>query len=276
MIKALNDIIIEAKKYLSDDFVLEDIYWIIEETLNLQKYQIFSKKYDLFEDSLIMERVKKAIDTPVAYILNKTKFYTYDFKVTTNTLIPRNETEELVDMVLKKVSNSDDIVNILDIGTGTGCIAITLDKELTKRGIKHKIYALDISSNALEVAKENAANLNANIEFYLSDVFENFVDKKIDLIVSNPPYIDKNTFVMNRVKNNEPHIALYAEENGLEIYRKIIKDLHKYSIKYCYFEISPDLIPGLNSICEEYLKDYEVMYISDMNNFERFMYLSIK
>ena len=75
---------------------------------------------------------------------------------------------------------------------------------------------------ALEVAKENAENLNANIEFYLSDVFENFVDKKIDLIVSNPPYIDKNTFVMDRVKNNEPHIALYAEENGLEIYRKII------------------------------------------------------
>ena len=109
MIKTLKDIIEEAKKYLTEDFVLEDIYWIIEETLNLQKYQILARKNDLFEDSLVMERVKKAVDVPVAYILGKTKFYTYDFKVSNDTLIPRNETEELVEMILKKIEKSNDI-----------------------------------------------------------------------------------------------------------------------------------------------------------------------
>ena len=276
MIKTLKDIIEEAKKYLTEDFVLEDIYWIIEETLNLQKYQILARKNDLFEDSLVMERVKKAVDVPVAYILGKTKFYTYDFKVSNDTLIPRNETEELVEMILKKIEKSNDIFNILDIGTGTGCIAITLDKELTKRGIKHKIYALDISGKALEIAKENSDKLNANVEFYLSDVYESFEIRNIDLIVSNPPYIDKNTFVMDRVKNNEPHIALFAEENGLIIYRRIIKDLNKYAVKHCYFEISPDLVSGLTSICKEYLNEHDLEFIPDMNGFIRFMRLSIK
>lgn len=277
MIRTLKEIIAEAKTYLKDDFVLEDIYWIIEETLGLQKYEIFSKANESFEDVLILERVKAAVNKPVAYILNRTNFFSYSFKVTEDTLIPRNETEELIVLTLKRIEkepNKD--WTILDIGTGTGCIAITLDKELTKRHINHKIIAIDISYKALLVAKENADNLSANVDFYLSDVYDNVELGKIDLVISNPPYINKNTFVAKRVLDNEPHIALFAEENGLAIYRKIIKDLNKYNVIEAFFEISPDLVEGLENINREYLINYECKFINDMNDFIRFMNISIK
>lgn len=277
MIRTLKEIIAEAKTYLKDDFVLEDIYWIIEETLGLQKYEIFSKANESFEDVLILERVKAAITKPVAYILNKTTFFSYTFRVTEDTLIPRNETEELIVLTLKRIEkepNKD--WTILDIGTGSGCIAITLDKELTKRHINHKIIAIDISSKALLVAKENADNLDAKVDFYLSDVYDNVELGKIDLVISNPPYINKNTFVAKRVLDNEPHIALFAEENGLAIYRKIIKDLNKYNVVEAFFEISPDLVEGLENINREYLINYECKFINDMNDFIRFMNISIK
>ena len=277
MIRTLKEIIAEAKTYLQGDFVLEDIYWIIEETLGLQKYEIFSKANESFEDVLILERVKAAVNKPVAYILNKTNFFSYSFKVTEDTLIPRNETEELIELTLKRIEEEPHREwKILDIGTGTGCIAITLDKELTKRNIKHKVMAIDISEKALEVAKENANNLNANIEFYLSDVYDNVDLENIDLVISNPPYIDKNTFVAERVLNNEPHLALFADENGLAIYRKIIEDLNKYNVSEVFFEISPDLVEGLENISKEYLLDYKCEFINDMNNFIRFMHISIK
>lgn len=277
MIRTLKEIIAEAKTYLQGDFVLEDIYWIIEETLVLQKYEIFSKANESFEDVLILERVKAAVNKPVAYILNKTNFFSYSFKVTEDTLIPRNETEELIELTLKRIEEEPHREwKILDIGTGTGCIAITLDKELTKRNIKHKVMAIDISEKALEVAKYNANNLNANVEFYLSDVYDNVDLENIDLVISNPPYIDKNTFVAERVLNNEPHLALFADENGLAIYRKIIKDLNKYNVSEVFFEISPDLVERLENISKEYLLDYKCEFINDMNNFIRFMHISIK
>ena len=277
MIRTLREIISEAKTYLKGDFVLEDIYWIIEETLGLQKYEIFSKANESFEDVLILERVKAAVNKPVAYILNKTNFFSYSFKVTEDTLIPRNETEELIELTLKRIEQEPHREwKILDIGTGTGCIAITLDKELTKRNIKHKVMAIDISDKALMIAKENASNLNADVEFYLSDVYDDVNIETIDLVISNPPYIDKNTFVAERVLNNEPHLALFADENGLAIYRRIIKDLDKYNVHEVFFEISPDLVEGLKKISEEYLTNYSCEFINDMNNFIRFMHISIK
>ena len=163
---------------------------------------------------------------PVQYIVGNTNFYGYDFKVNRNTLIPRFETELLVEKTynyIKKYFNKDNI-RILDIGTGSGCIAITLNKLLNSCDIT----GIDISSEALEVAKENNISNNTNVKFIESDIFSNVSDK-YDVIISNPPYISYgDTEVMDIVKNNEPHLALYAKDNGLYFYDKIIKDSSKY------------------------------------------------
>ena len=163
---------------------------------------------------------------PVQYIVGNTNFYGYDFKVNRNTLIPRFETELLVEKTynyIKKYFNKDNI-KILDIGTGSGCIAITLNKLLNSSDIT----GIDISSEALDVAKENNISNNTNVKFIESDIFSNVSDK-YDVIISNPPYISYgDTEVMDIVKNNEPHLALYAKDNGLYFYDKIIKDSSKY------------------------------------------------
>ena len=144
---------------------------------------------------------------PVQYIVGNTNFYGYDFKVNRNTLIPRFETELLVEKTynyIKKYFNKDNI-KILDIGTGSGCIAITLNKLLNSCDIT----GIDISSEALEVAKENNISNNTNVKFIESDIFSNISDK-YDVIISNPPYISYgDTEVMDIVKNNEPHLALF-------------------------------------------------------------------
>ena len=163
---------------------------------------------------------------PVQYIVGNTNFYGYEFKVNKNTLIPRFETELLVEKTcnyIKKYFDNNKI-KILDIGTGTGCIAITLNKLLDNSFVT----GVDISKEALEVAKENNKINNANVNFLESDVFSNISDR-YDVIISNPPYIsyDDNE-IMDVVKNNEPHLALYAPDNGLYFYDKIIGESKKY------------------------------------------------
>ena len=157
---------------------------------------------------------------PVQYIVGNTNFYGYDFKVNRNTLIPRFETEILVEKTynyIKKYFNKDNI-KILDIGTGSGCIAITLNKLLNSSDIT----GIDISSEALEVAKENNISNNTNVKFIESDIFSNVSDK-YDVIISNPPYISYgDTEVMDIVKNNEPHLALYAKDNGLQLLPRVV------------------------------------------------------
>ena len=163
---------------------------------------------------------------PVQYIVGNTNFYGYEFKVNKNTLIPRFETELLVEKTcnyIKKYFDNNKI-KILDIGTGSGCIAITLNKLLDNSFVT----GVDISKEALEVAKENNKINNANVNFLESDVFSN-ISGKYDVIISNPPYIsyDDNE-IMDVVKNNEPHLALYAPDNGLYFYDKIIGESKKY------------------------------------------------
>lgn len=174
----------------------------------------FSKK----EEEKILEIVKKRIETgmPLQYILGFGYFMGEKFFVNHNTLIPRPETEILVKECTKLI-NKDSL--ILDIGTGSGCIAISISK-LTGA----KVDGVDISKGAINVAKKNAKYHNTECHFYYSDIFSK-VDKKYDLIVSNPPYIpekDKET-IENNVKNFEPHAALFAkDEFGIEFYEKII------------------------------------------------------
>ena len=182
-----------------------------------------------------IERVKK--NEPLQYILGETTFYGRRFKCDQRALIPRPETEELTDWIINDVSN-DGNIRILDIGCGSGCIAITLAKEL-----KHSIVtALDISKEAISLTEENCKINNCQVECINDDIF-NFSDAQYDIIVSNPPYICDNEAadIESNVIDYEPHLALFVPDNSpLKFYEKITEYAARNlrSRGKLYFEIS--------------------------------------
>ena len=180
-------------------------------------------KHAEFQDALNMYIYEKK---PVQYIIGQVYFYGHNISVDENVLIPRYETEELVQNVLMLYDELFPLktAKVLDLGTGSGCIAIALKKEEPSLDV----YATDISLSALEVAKRNAANLNAKISFYQSDLFKAIPKMKFDIIVSNPPYIPEGEQIDEIIKKNEPHVALYGGTDGLHFYEQIIENAAPY------------------------------------------------
>ena len=184
---------------------------------------------------------------PIQYVLGKTTFMDLEFKVNSSVLIPRPETEELVRLILKEDLDGKEI---LDIGTGSGCIAISLAKNLPNA----KVSALDISTDALEVARENAKLNNVSIEFINTDIFQYKSDKKYDVIVSNPPYVTESekSLMKKNVLDYEPELALFVEDNNaLKYYDSILKFGMRSMKKmgYLFFEINANLYSELQNIC---------------------------
>jgi len=200
---------------------------------------------------------------PVQYIVGNVNFYGYELDVNKNVLIPRRETEELVEEVIKR---SKDFINptIIDVGTGSGAIAISLSKELNTH-----VYASDISIEALEVAKKNSINNNADITFYNGDMLKPYIQNniKVDIIVSNPPYIKENEEIESIVYNNEPHLALYAKDNGLEFYESILKDVSKIlNDKFLIaFEIGETQGLEVRELALKYIKNCKVEIKKDLS-----------
>ncbi len=203
-----------------------------------------SEELSVEQENRYFDLINKNIneDTPLSHLVGFDYFYNRKFKVTRDVLSPRMETEELIYKVLEYIKKSKkDSFKILDLCTGSGIIAITLKKEIVE---KHtEIVASDISEKALSIAIENANNNNANITFIKSDLFDN-ISGKFDLIISNPPYIsykDKIT-IKDSVLNYDPHLALFAEEDGIYFYRKIIENAVHYLSKdgVIFFEIGYD------------------------------------
>ncbi len=208
---------------------------------------------------------------PVQYIVGNVDFYGYILNVNKDVLIPRRETEELVEEVIKR-SKLFNNPTIIDIGTGSGAIAISLLKELNCH-----VYASDISNKALMVAKENAIKNNANITFLQGDMLKPFIDNKIkvDIIVSNPPYIKENEEIEDIVKNNEPNIALYAKNNGLEFYESILKDANRVlKEKYLIaFEIGKTQGNDIKLLAHKYLGNVKVEIKKDLSLNDRFIFV---
>ena len=203
-----------------------------------------SEELSVEQENRYFDLINKNIneDTPLSHLVGFDYFYDRKFKVTRDVLSPRIETEELIYKVLEYIKKSKkDSFKILDLCTGSGIIAITLKKEIVE---KHtEIVASDISEKALSIAIENANNNNANITFIKSDLFDN-ISGKFDLIISNPPYIsykDKIT-IKDNVLKYDPHLALFAEEDGIYFYRKIIENAVHYLSKdgVIFFEIGYD------------------------------------
>ena len=228
----------------------------------------YLKKY-LSKEKLDEGILKLNEGIPVQYIVGNVDFFGYNFIVNEDVLIPRFETEELVEKTIKIIKEKyDKNIRILDIGTGSGCIAITLKKKLPDTIID----AVDISDSALEVAKKNAKNNNVEINFIKSDLFEN-VNKKYDVIISNPPYISYDEEIMDIVKKNEPNIALYAEDNGLYFYNKIIDQSSKYLKDNGLIAFEIGYLQG-KEIQKKALMIYKKVIIEkDLQNKDRFIFI---
>lgn len=231
---------------------------------------------DYLKKYLPSEKLEEGIEKlkrgePVQYIVGNTDFYGNIIKVNKSVLIPRFETEELVEKTISYIKQMfKGKVKIADLGTGSGCIAITLKKE-----IDCDIDAVDISSDALKVAKENALNNNVEINFYVGDMLNPLSDK-YDVIISNPPYISYDMEIMDNVKKNEPHIALYSNNNGLYYYEEILKNINRYlkSPFLVAFEIGYEQGNDIILLVNKYLPKSKVVIEKDMQGKDRFAFIT--
>jgi release factor glutamine methyltransferase len=208
------------------------IEWLLAEVLSIKRLDLYLE-YDRPLSSVELEELRpmvkrRASHEPLQYITGETDFYNVKIKVEPGVLIPRQETEELVDWILQSISTQMPL-HVLDIGTGSGCIPIALKKARPQ----WELYGTDISSKALQLAKENAAANEAEIHFREDDIFNptSFPDIAFDLIISNPPYIleSESSNLDLEVKNYEPAIALFCEST--ERMYGAIEDLSKTKLK---------------------------------------------
>lgn len=257
----IHDVKIEFQQILAKNYEpkeIQSIFELIAEDLDFSRTDIVvfrdkelsDKQIAYFEDCL------KRLETfePVQYVRGKADFYDLQFSVDSSVLIPRQETEELVDLIIRENQNLDG--KIVDLGTGSGCIAISLAKNLQKSSV----FAVDISKNALSVAEKNAKQNDVTVTFCNGDMREESFMKQfseIDIIVSNPPYVcdSEKSEMRSNVLNYEPHLALFVkDENPLEFYEAIAvfgsKNLKNGGKVYC--EINETLGNETKQLFERY------------------------
>ncbi len=221
----------------------------------------------------VVQNTKKIVGgKPIQYITNNQEFMKMNFYVDENVLIPQPDTEILVYEVLKICKEYSNGVNILDLCTGSGAIAVSLDRILRKNCVDAKICASDISKQALKIARKNSENNNANVKIIESDLLENIEYKKFDIIVSNPPYIrtDEIKNLSKQVKE-EPYIALNGGIDGLHFYRKIIKEAKGY-IKnngYLCLEIGYNQMESVLGIFKENKEYKNLKQVKDWSGNDR-------
>jgi protein-(glutamine-N5) methyltransferase, release factor-specific len=208
---------------------------------------------------------------PVQYIVGNVNFYGNTLEVNKNVLIPRFETEELVEKLNNYINEYfKEAKTLVDIGTGSGAIAITIKKLLNSL----EVTATDISEEALEVAKKNAKNNDVEIKFMKGNLIEP-LKSKYDILVNNPPYIAFDEEIMEIVKNNEPHTALYAKEEGFYYYFEILKNASKILNKknIIAFEIGKTQGKKIKEYALKYFKDSFIKIEKDLQENDRFIFI---
>jgi release factor glutamine methyltransferase len=219
--------------------ILEDKHQLRQIDLALNHELVFDENDFVIWDELL-KQLKKEV--PIQYLLGKTNFYGLDFEVNENVLIPRPETEELVEWIINENTSRDKNkkLRILDIGTGTGCIAISLASNLPHA----EVVAIDVSKKAIETAKRNAIRNNVEVTFVLLDILkEEELRCQFDIIVSNPPYVRnlEKAEIKKNVLDYEPHLALFVEDHDALIFYRKIASLAKNALLEkgkLYFEIN--------------------------------------
>ena len=224
-------------------------------------------KVDLYKKEVIALEEGK----PLQYVLGYVNFYGNKFYIDERCLIPRFETEELVENTINYINKYfTEPVDIIDLGTGSGIIGLTLEKKVSTNSVD----LIDISKEALEVTKINKDNLNSKSNLIESDFFEN-INKKYDVIISNPPYIKDDEEIEDIVKNNEPHLALYAGKEGLDCYESILKDISNYMKERCLiaFEIGYTQSKDIINLVNKYLDNVRIEVKKDLSDKDRMLFI---
>lgn len=242
-----------------------------------QLYLMMDEKVDEELLEKFNEGMKRYMDgEPIQYIKGCETFFSRDFIVNEKVLIPRYETEELVENILYRIDDyfeDLDSIDLCDVGTGSGAIAISLALEEPKLNV----VATDISEEALEVARLNAQNLNAKVDFYQGDMLQPLIDmnKKVDIFVSNPPYIPVNQDIEAVVKDNEPHVALFGGNDGLYFYRKIFESVQSIlkNKALLAFEMGFDQRELMEEALNHYFPNIPFEIIKDINGKDRMLFI---
>ena len=268
----VEELIVYGKKYTSSTKAKMLLANFLEvnplELLTILDKVVEQDKVNLYKNSL------KALseNRPIQYVIGHVNFYGLKFKVNENVLIPRFETEELVESI-KNYLEKKNITNpkILDLGCGSGVIGLTL-KHFFKDS---EVTLVDVSKEALKVAEDNAKSLKLDVNFIKSDWFSNVKVEDYDVIVSNPPYIMIDEEIEEIVKNNEPSLALYGGIDGLDCYRSILKDINKY-LKDDYliaFEIGYLEGGKLKELVKNTIPNSKVTIKKDLSNKDRMLFV---
>jgi release factor glutamine methyltransferase len=240
---AINHILSELKGLYPETEIKSFSYLIIEKLTGFSRTEIIVNKNTLFSDEqhhvieTFIEKLKKNV--PIQYILGETEFFGLTFNVNESVLIPRPETEELVEWIRSENNRSADL-NILDIGTGSGCIAISLKHEFPNASV----HAFDISEQALNTARSNAERNKLDVTFSRTDILNApETEQRWDIIVSNPPYVteQEKSSILPNVLEHEPHLALFVPDNDPLLFYRCIALFAKHHLKpqgKLYFEIN--------------------------------------
>ena len=237
------------------------------ELLNCLEELVPQEKQELYEKEVLALEEGK----PLQYVMGYVNFYGNKFYIDERVLIPRYETEELVENTINYVKKYfTEPVDIIDLGTGSGVIGLTLEKKL----FPNSVDLIDISKEALEVTEQNKNNLNSKANLIESDFFTN-VNKKYDVIISNPPYIKDNEEIEDIVKDNEPHLALYAGIDGLDCYEKILKDISNHMKDRCLvaFEIGYEQKEDITNLVNKYLDNVRIEVKKDLSEKDRMLFI---
>lgn len=268
----VEELIIYGKKYVHKDFA----NMLLADLLNINSLELVMhlndlvpvETVDIYKNKINLLKQNK----PIQYVIGNVDFYGNKFIVNENVLIPRFETEELVENTLMYIDKLFDKKNlkVIDLGTGSGCIGLTLKSKNNNLDVT----LLDISEQALKIAKLNKDNLNLDVKIIKNDMLEGLTEK-YDVIISNPPYIKTDEEIEDIVKNNEPDIALYGGIDGIDFYEKILKKAkdnlnEKFLIA---FEIGDTQQELIKELVNKYLPNKTVICKKDMQNRDRMIFI---
>lgn len=279
--KTVRELIKEAESHLDEDHkdvnVAKVLFYHLAHKEPHELYLMMNEEVDEDLEKAFLSGMEQYYQgTPIQYIKGYETFFGRDFKVNEDVLIPRYETEELVENILYRIDDYfQDYQNITlcDVGTGSGAIGITLSLEEPRL----KVIATDISQEALVVAKENAQLLNASVEFRQGDLLQPLLEthEKVDIFVSNPPYIPNDQEIEAMVKDNEPHVALFGGNDGLYFYRKIFQEVKPLLNERALlaFEMGFDQRELMEQAIHDFFGDYPFEIIKDMNGKDRMLFI---
>lgn len=248
---------------------------LLAEFLNKNPLELLNYLSEIVPEETVKKYQKSVLalkeGKPLQYVLGNVNFYGNTFYINENVLIPRFETEELVENTIRYAKQFfTEPVDIIDLGCGSGVIGLTLEQKLSTKSVD----LIDISKEALEVSHKNCEKLFSKANLIESDMFKN-VRKKYDIIISNPPYIKTNEQIEKIVKDNEPNIALYAGEDGLDCYRKIINDLKDHMKDRCLiaFEIGMTQAQDIENLIKEKLPNAKIEIRKDLSEKDRMLFI---